>query len=116
MVELLVSILVVLLPTEFGDHAQNARAGPDCAPQGAADLGLADAYQRIHRHLDDYQALLHRLDLHLHGPTEAGICHIQGGERIKAYGPVRTQVGYPLSPQEPDQGADDAVAQRLARR
>ena len=50
----------------------------------------------------------------IHGPTEAGVHHIQGGERIKAYGPVRAQVGYPLSPQEPD--ANDAVAQRLARR
>ena len=80
------------------DGRQNAGAGTDNAPDGAAHLGLAEATTPgVDWALDHVHPVLNGLDLHLHRPAVSGIPHIQAAQRIRADSPKRSEIRDPLA-------------------
>src|SRR5215510_11826209 len=100
----------------LADRVENLRPGQYRPLERAADFGSPDPHAIPHRDLNDPQARLQSLDLHLDRPAVIAIPHSQPFERLAPDRAERAEVGVAKSETPTYQRRRQPIAPTLLRR
>src|SRR6185436_16981243 len=93
------------------DREQDFMRGEKRAPNCSSDLGASHAPAIAHGNFDAAKPAACRFDLHLDGPTEVAILHLEPAQRVganRAKGPEICEV---LTPEPLNQSGGEPIAE-----